>query len=99
MFASDVDTQTQISPHTKPIFIHYSAPDFDGACHQARLFALDIYGADDNGYLHNVEGFERARDAVVVEFVKYQVLLGMDGATHQYEFSAWIDWGETDEEG
>ena len=71
--------------------IDRTEPDFDRACDVAAGRAASIFGADEDGYLTNVEGSERQTDSLHIEFVKYACAGGMSGWSYIYEFVTWVE--------
>lgn len=60
---------------------------FDRACDEAYRIALRQFGCDDDGYLMNVQEFDRTTDAVAIEFKGYLRC----GNEHVYQFQSWIE--------
>jgi hypothetical protein len=73
--------------------------NFDRACDSAYHLALMMFGADEDGHLTNVKDSERSCDTIVVEFIGYRHSGSMAGQSHDYEFVAWVDrYEEEDDE-
>jgi len=71
-----------------PISIDRGDNNFDRACDSARTQALMFFGANDAGYMDNVEGHERSCCSIEIRFVDYQMSGGMGGWSHTYNFVA-----------
>ena len=66
-------------------------PNFDKACELAYRQSLSRFGCDDCGHLTNVEGSDRSKHSVIVEFKQYRHYGGMVGQTCEYVFESWVD--------
>ena len=61
-------------------------PNFDRASDEAYRYALEMFGADDDGHLSNVDGYDRSNCCLHVRFVDYTRVGGMGGQSHDYTF-------------
>ena len=60
--------------------------NFDRACEEALKHALIILGADEDGYLKKVEGWERSTDSIEINFIRLSMMGGFMGWSYCYEF-------------
>lgn len=63
-------------------------PNFDRACETAWKMAMIEFGADGDGHLTDVAGYERSRHCVQVKFVTVTLTTGMGGPQWTYNFTA-----------
>jgi len=68
------------------IVIDRNESGFDRAADAAFRMAISKFGIDDDGYTDRVEGWERSKCWVEVEFVRYI----RSGCNHTYTFSAMV---------
>lgn len=73
-----------------------SDTNMDKACDQASELVRLYTGADDKGYLTNVEGNDRTTDSLYIEFVSLNWILG-GSYNYQYHFR-WCVKCEPDED-
>jgi hypothetical protein len=74
--------------------IHRDEPNIDRACDSASRRAMLEFGVTDDGYFANVQGAERSRNSIRIEFVKYVCTGGMSGWSYVYEFVTWVERSE-----
>jgi len=80
----------------KKIVIDRTDAHFDRACEAAYKHACLAAGVNDSGHMENVEGSDRSRDALHVEFVGYECQGGMGGISHTYKFEMYVTLEDDD---
>ena len=76
--------------HREHFRVERQEADFDRACDEAWRRYMSIIGMDDDGYATRVDGWERSRDEISVQFVGYVRW----GSWHHYRFTGTVWEGE-----
>lgn len=79
-----------------PIHITRYESNFDRACDSALASALSKFGADSDGCLRKVDGFDRSTDTMKVVFVEVEGEVNITGKYYTYRFSASVERNDDD---
>ena len=84
----------------KKVFVHRDNLSIDNATQNAYFQACDKFGADDCGHFgkeYRVD-FPRSESRIVVQFVGMKAYGTMMGQDYCYEFEAWLEQIDDDED-
>lgn len=73
------------------VVVYRNESNFDKACDMAVRIAVGMFGIDEAGHIHHVEGADRSRSYLVLEFRTVRISASMGGWGFDYQFDAWVE--------